>query len=103
MSKTWIAFLIVGLTLAAQAQLPDAPSASRPASAQKESERHTGLYLGTGNAGDKFEPMTIKRKFGFAAINSFGPLVYPEVALVAGINQASNQQPSWGQGGEGFA
>ena len=101
MSKTWIAFLIVGLTLAAQAQQPDAPSATKAANAQ-EGEHHGGLYLGSGNADEKFVPMTVKRKFGFAAVNAFGPLVYPEVALVAGINQASNQQPSWGQGGEGF-
>ena len=103
-SKTLVSFLIVGLALAAQAQVPDAPSATTPpADTEKHGTGHgVGPYLGTGNAADKVEPLSIGQKFGFAAWNSFSLLTYPEVALIAGIKQASNQQPTWGQGAEGF-
>ena len=103
MSKTWTAFLVVGLTLAAQAQLPDAPSSTAANTHKKVVQQGVGPYLGSLDAAGSYEPFTVHQKFGFAAMNSFGPVVYPEVALIAGINQASNQQPSWGQGGEGFA
>ena len=96
MSRSWILLLMVCCCLAAQAQLPDAPS-SKPAESGG-----IGPYLGSGNASDPFEPLTAKQKFGFAARNSFGPLTYPEVAVVAGINHLSDGQPSWGQGAEGF-
>lgn len=104
MSKALVSLLIVGLALAAQAQIPDAPSATKPPTdTQKPGTRHgVGPYLGTGNAGDKVEPLSVGQKFGFAAWNSFSLLTYPEVALIAGIKQASNQQPTWGQGAEGF-
>ena len=49
------------------------------------------------------EPLSVPQKFGFAVKNSFAPLVYPEVALIAGFSQATNQQRSFGQGGEGYA
>jgi hypothetical protein len=48
------------------------------------------------------EPLSVPQKFGFAVKNSFAPLVYPEVALIAGFAQATNQQRSFGQG-EGYA
>jgi len=104
MSRILLSLLIVGVCCVAQAQVPDAPSASKPApDAHKDAtQRGMGLYLGSGMAADEHTALSVKQKFGFAAWNSFSPLTYPEVALIAGINQASNQQPTWGQGAEGF-
>ena len=99
MSRVWVLLLVVCGFAVAQAQVPDAPSASKAKTA-----KHSGIgpYLGSGNAEDSFTPLTTGQKFGFAARNSFGPLTYPEVAVVAGINHLSDGQPSWGQGAEGF-
>ena len=96
MSRAGMLLLVMCLSVAVQAQLPDAPSAN--------AAKHGGIgpYLGSGNASDPYQPFTVGQKFGFAARSSFGPLTYPEVAVIAGINQLSNGQPSWGQGGEGF-
>jgi len=104
MSKALVSLLVAGCCLAAQAQMPNAPSATNNApEAQKKAKWHgVGSYLDKANLNDPYEPLSVAGKFGFAARNAFGPLTYPEVALVAGINQASDAQPSWGQGAEGF-
>jgi hypothetical protein len=104
MSKALVSLLVAGCCFAAQAQLPNAPSATNNPSATQPAKQHRGIgpYLGSGNAADPYEPLSTRQKFGFAARSSFGPLTYPEVALVAAINQASDGQPSWGQGAEGF-
>lgn len=96
MSRAWMLLLVVSCCAGVQAQLPDAPSA------KAEKRAGIGPYLGTGNASDPYNPLSTGQKFGFAARNSFGPLTYPEVAVVAGINHFSDGQPSWGQGAEGF-
>jgi hypothetical protein len=104
MVKACLSLLLAGCCLAAQAQLPNAPSATSNApETQKKARWHgVGSYLDKANAADPYEPLSAGGKFGFAARNAFGPLTYAEVAVVAGINQASNSQPSWGQGAEGF-
>lgn len=104
MSKALVSLVVAGCCFAAQAQLPNAPSAANPApETAKMAKRHgIGAYLDKANAGDPYEPLSAGEKFALAGRNSFGPLKYPEVAFVAAINQASDQQPSWGQGGEGF-
>ena len=103
MLKACLSLLVAGCCLAAQAQLPNAPSATNtPETHPAAKHRGLGSYLDQANLNDPYEPLSAGQKFGFAARNAFGPLTYPEVALIAGINQASNSQPSWGQGGEGF-
>lgn len=104
MSKVRVSLLVVACCLAAQAQLPNAPSATNAPAENRPAAKHHGLgsYLEQPNLNDPYEPLSTGQKFGFAARSAFGPLTYPEVALIAGINQASNTQPSWGQGAEGF-
>ena len=104
MSKALVSLLVAGCCLAAQAQLPNAPSATNHVTESKPAKHRMGIgpYLDARNLSDPYEPLSAGQKFGLAARNSFGPLTYPEVALVAGINQASDSQPSWGQGAEGF-
>lgn len=96
MSTARMLLLVMCMSAVVQAQLPDAPSAN--------ASKHGGIgpYLGSGNASDRYEPLTVGQKFGFAGRSAFGPLTYPEVAVVAGINHLSDGQPSWGQGAEGF-
>jgi hypothetical protein len=101
MSKACVWMLVLCCGLVAQAQLPDAPSSN--ASKAKASKHHgIGPYTGSGIVSDPFQPLTAGQKFGFAARQAFGPLAYPGVAFIAGINQATDAEPSWGQGAEGY-
>jgi len=48
-------------------------------------------------------PMTAKQKFQVAARSSFDYVQYPWYAVLAGISQAQNSEPGYGQGAEGYA
>lgn len=47
--------------------------------------------------------MTAKQKFQVAARSSFDYVQYPWYAALAGISQAQNSEPGYGQGAEGYA
>ena len=47
--------------------------------------------------------MTAKQKFQVAARSSFDYVQYPWYAVLAGISQAQNSEPGYGQGAEGYA
>lgn len=98
MSRLLPVLILAALASSSPAQVPDAP---RPDARKTQSPRGLGPYLGTGAHGE-FTPLSSSGKFGFAARNAFGLFTYPEVAIVAGIRQAANEQPSWGQGAEGY-
>lgn len=58
-------------------------------------------FLTVANEG-KYPPLTAKQKFAVVARSSFDYAEYPWYALLAGISQAENSEPSLGQGAEGY-
>jgi hypothetical protein len=59
-------------------------------------------YLTVENSG-KIPPLTTGQKFKLVALGTFDPIEFPYVGILAGINQAENQDPSYGQGFKGYA
>jgi hypothetical protein len=59
-------------------------------------------FLTMENA-DKLPPLTAKEKFQVTARGVFDPFEFLLIAFVAGINQASNSNPTYGQGMQGYA
>ena len=59
-------------------------------------------YLTVENA-QKTPPLTTGQKFKLVALGTFDPVEYPYVGVLAGIDQAENQDPSYGQGFKGYA
>lgn len=47
-------------------------------------------------------PLTVKQKFGVVAKGSFDYIQIPWYGLLAGISQAENSEPGYGQGAEGY-
>ncbi len=110
----WIALIAVALAIPAaaqQTQLPDAPSSSEPKAAvpvDQNSPHGTNPandrilwtlpnYLTVENA-DHVAPLTVKEKFKITAKDCFDPVEFPFTAILAGIGQAQNSEPSYGQG-----
>jgi hypothetical protein len=48
-------------------------------------------------------PMTVKQKFQLSVRSSFDWFQYPWYGALAGISQARNSEPGYGQGAEGYA
>lgn len=48
-------------------------------------------------------PMTVKQKFQVSVRSSFDWFQYPWYGALAGISQARNSEPGYGQGAEGYA
>jgi hypothetical protein len=59
-------------------------------------------YLTVENTG-KIPPLTTGQKFKLVALGTFDPVEYPYVGVLAGIDQAENADPSYGQGFKGYA
>ncbi len=49
------------------------------------------------------KPLSWKEKFAISAKGSFDPYEFTVVGIVAGIRQAENSSPAFGQGAEGYA
>ncbi len=47
--------------------------------------------------------MTVAQKYKVAVRSSFDYVQYPWYAALAGISQAQNSEPGYGQGAEGYA
>ena len=101
------------LSLAAVAQnLPSAPPSS-PASQQQtedeirkqeESQRGFGvLPMFAVTSRRNAPPLTPRQKFRLFSKSAFDPFVFAEVGIQAGISQAQNSFPDYGQGAAGFA
>ncbi|HXX19422.1 MAG TPA: hypothetical protein VEJ46_08465 [Candidatus Acidoferrum sp.] len=58
-------------------------------------------FLTVSNEG-KYPPLTAKQKFAVVLRSSFDYVEYPWYGLLAGIGQAENSEPSYGQGAEGY-
>ncbi len=59
-------------------------------------------FLTIENAG-QVPPLTTREKFGVVTRGSFDYVQYPWYAFLAGISQAENSEPGFGQGAEGYA
>jgi hypothetical protein len=59
-------------------------------------------YL-TVDGQSQVKPVSWKEKFAMAAKGSFDPYEFTVVGIVAGIRQAENSSPAFGQGMEGYA
>lgn len=59
-------------------------------------------YLTVDNE-SQAKPVSWKEKFSMAAKGSFDPYEFTIVGIVAGIRQAENSSPGFGQGWEGYA
>jgi hypothetical protein len=106
----------------AQPAIPNAtPSSSQATSGQKPDDPNNAPTVTQSDAGSKdrlffalpnfltlensahVPPMTAKQKFQVAARSSFDYVQYPWYAVLAGISQAQNSEPGYGQGAEGYA
>lgn len=59
-------------------------------------------FLTVGNATD-IPRLTAKQKFAVVARSSFDYVEFPWYGFLAGVSQAENSEPSYGQGAEGYA
>ncbi len=50
----------------------------------------------------KLPPLTVKQKFAVVTRGSFDYVQYPWYAFLAGLSQAENSEPGYGQGAEGY-
>ena len=76
---------------------PDAPQA------QKKSVRDKFFSLSPPlSLADNTLPMSTGQKFELFAVNTVNPFQFVSTAAWAGISQAQNSFPSWGQGAEGY-
>ena len=82
-----------------------APSAVEQPAGQPIDKRIFGVLPNyrTADGSLPFQPITAKHKFYIAAKDSFDYPVYLTAAAVAGLYQLENQNPSFGQGVEGYA
>ncbi len=53
-------------------------------------------------AGVTATPLTPGEKFKMFALNASSPMSFLSAGISSGLSQASNDYPSWGQGGEGY-
>jgi hypothetical protein len=105
-------------------QLPSSPSASQSTSqttqAQtKDAASKSGTNSSNGTSNDRLfyalpnfltlengqhvPPLTTGQKFKVVARGTFDPVNFVWYGLLAGISQANNSEPGYGQGAEGYA
>lgn len=86
---------------------PDAPQAKKP-NDDKNGTSKDRIFWALPNFltledADKVPPLTTKQKFKVVAQGVFDPSEFLLVGVVAGIGQASDSNPSYGQGFQGYA
>jgi hypothetical protein len=86
----------------------DPPIQEQKAPNQEQSPKNDRLffllpnYLTVENA-TKVPPLTTGQKFKLVALGTFDPIEFPYVGILAGVDQAENEDPSYGQGFKGYA
>jgi len=82
------------------------PDAAKPDSAKPEKSKDRLFFalpnFNTVEPGGKVLPMTAGQKFKLVARGAFDPAQIPWYAAIAGINQAENSEPGFGQGAAGY-
>ncbi len=93
---------------------PDSSTAKDPA--KKDAAKPAGTTASSSNdrlffalpnfltvdVNGKIIPLTTKQKFKIVARSAFDPVQIPWYAILAGISQAQNSEPGFGQGAEGY-
>jgi hypothetical protein len=89
---------------ATEVKSPEQPATPQPIADQMD-KRILGIMPNyrTADGSAPFVPITSKRKFTIASKDSFDYPVYMASALFAGLYQLENENPSFGQGVEGYA
>jgi hypothetical protein len=59
--------------------------------------------FGTVENAEQIKPLTVKQKFDLQLRSTFDPVEFPYVGLLAGISQARDSDPGYGQGALGYA
>jgi len=100
-----------------QIQSPSSPQqAQSGATTQQEKEKTREQQTGTSNDrlfytlpnfltienASEVPRLTVKQKFAVVARGSFDYVEYPWYAFLAGISQAENSEPGYGQGAQGY-
>jgi hypothetical protein len=96
-----------------------APSQQAPATQQNNQQSDTNHEEQTGTSNDRLfyampnfltiqssnqlPPLSVKQKFKVVAQSAFDYFEYPWYGALAGISQAENSEPAYGQGAEGYA
>jgi hypothetical protein len=96
---------------AASQQPPAPPQTTAPDSKDDKSQKGTSndrLFYALPNfltleSGANVPPLTAKQKFKVVARSSFDYVQVPWYGMLAGISQAENSEPGYGQGAEGYA
>lgn len=97
--------------------VPPSPSQDAGEKAKTEDKERTAPQKGTSNDrilwtlpnfltmenADSIPPLSPREKFKVTARGVFDPFEFVLIAFVAGINQASNSNPTYGQGMQGYA
>lgn len=122
-TRSFLYFAITNLLLlhlsAQQAPTPDAPASQQPQSTDKSkspdaktTDKNQGTsndrlfyalpnFLTLENTG-QVPPLTVGQKFKVVTRGSFDYIQIPWYGLLAGISQAENSEPGYGQGAEGY-
>jgi hypothetical protein len=101
----------------AQAQQQSNPPAQPAQTSQEQKEKAQEEKTGTSNDrlffalpnfltvenADQIPPLTAKQKFKVVARSSFDYVEFPWYGFLAGISQAQDSEPGYGQGAEGYA
>src|SRR5215471_12650088 len=103
------ATLLAQLTMAQPAASGADPVAQDPAQTKESAPETTKRIAGfvpnyrTTTLPDPYVPLTTKQKFATATQDSFDPGNLLLVGIIAGTGQATDSNPSFGQGAKGFA
>jgi len=89
-------------------QAPTNPAQTDPKKKQDQAKKDDRMFYVMPNyltvdSQAQVKPVSWKEKFAMAAKGSFDPYEFTVVGIVAGIRQAENSSPAFGQGAEGYA
>jgi hypothetical protein len=88
-------------------QVPDSPAQKDTKQDKAKAKDDRMFYVMpnylTVDSQSEVKPISWKEKFAIAAKGSFDPYEFTVVGIVAGIRQAQNASPAFGQGAEGYA
>jgi hypothetical protein len=91
------------VTTAAQQAASDPSPAQQEQSQAQRPRRMMGIMSSRNVVGGKeSQPLTPRQKFGLFLRNASDPVQFLTVGLTAGISQAADSNPGYGQGAEGY-
>jgi len=88
---------------APSSETPKAPAQEKKIEKKEQSRRMLGLPQFTVTDRKNAPPLTPKRKFRLFYKSAFDPAEFVVVGLQAGISQAQNSFPAYGQGASGYS